>query len=266
LVSHYIRPAQPLPMKTLLPLFIAEFIGTALLLIGGLSIVILNWGDGSDIAQWIPSVEARRAVTGFLFGTMACLVALSPVGRISGAHINPAVSVAFWLRGKMKTHAMIGYILAQMAGAAIGCLPLLLWGDLGKSVRYGVTLPGSAGPTAAFAGEFIATVMLIVVLFIFVGNKDLRKYTPFTLPFLYGFMVWAESAYSGCSTNPARSFGPAFISKFFTHYWIYIVAPIAAAASVVGLFRLSQLHELLHIKSARTCYHEVKSHKSICTS
>jgi aquaporin Z len=253
-------------MKTLFPLFLAEFFGTALLLLCGLSIVILNWGDGSEIAQMIPSVETRRALTGFLFGTTGCLVALSPVGRISGAHINPAVSVAFWLRGKMKTHAVIGYIVAQMAGAVIGCLPLLLWGDLGKSVRYGVTLPGNAGPTAAFMGEFITTVVLIVVIFVFVGNKKLREFTPFTMPFLYGFMVWAETVYSGCSTNPARSFGPAILSRFFTDYWIYIVAPIAAAITVVVIFRLLRLHELLHIKAARTCYHDVKSHKSICTS
>jgi aquaporin Z len=60
-----------------------------------------------------------------MFGCVGCLVSLSPVGKISGSHINPAVSIAFWLRGKMKTNAMIGYIVGQMIGAAIGCFPLL---------------------------------------------------------------------------------------------------------------------------------------------
>jgi aquaporin Z len=250
-------------MKTLFPLFIAEMIGTALLLGVGLSVVILNWGDGSEIAQLIPSVGMRRLLTGFLFGATGCLITISPIGKISGAHINPAVSMAFWLRGKMRTHAMIGYILAQMAGAALGCIPLLMWGDLGRSIRYGITLPGSSGTLAAFTGELVTTAVLIIVVFVFVGSRKLREFTPYTMPFLYGFMVWAETIYSGCSTNPARSFGPAFISNFFNHYWIYVAAPLAAAAIVVFAFRLLRLHELLHIKAARLCYHDVKSHKSI---
>ena len=253
-------------MKSLFPLFLAEMIGTALLLGGGLSVVILNWGDGSEISRLIPSVEIRRMITGFLFGTVGCLVSLSPVGRISGAHINPAVSIAFWLRGKMKTHAMIGYILAQMAGAALGCIPLLFWGKQGQSIQYGITLPGVDGTGVAFIGEFITSMILIVVIFVFVGSKKLRDYTPYTMPFLYGFMVWAETVYSGCSTNPARSFGPAFISNFFTHYWIYLIAPMTAAACVVILFRLFRLHELLHIKAARTCYHDSATHVSIKTN
>jgi aquaporin Z len=71
-------------LKSLLPLFIAEMIGTALLLTVGLSIVIFNWGDGSPVAELIPSVEMRRLLTGFLFGTTGCLITLSRVGKVSG--------------------------------------------------------------------------------------------------------------------------------------------------------------------------------------
>src|SRR5215472_13465143 len=93
-------------------LFISEAIGTALLLFFGLSIVIFNWGEGSIVAKWMPSQLIRTILTGFMFGCVGCLVSLSAVGRISGAHINPAVSIAFWLRGKMKTNAMIGYVIS----------------------------------------------------------------------------------------------------------------------------------------------------------
>jgi aquaporin Z len=176
------------------------------------------------------------------------------------------MSVAFWLRGKMKTHALIGYVIAQMIGAAIGCLPLLLWGEQGQSIKYGITLPGEAGITAAFVGELLTTMALIITVFVFVGSKKLRRYTPYTMPFLYGFMVWAETAYSGCSTNPARSFGPALTSHLFDHYWIYVVAPFTAAGLVVGLFHLFRLHTLLHIKAARISYHESETHESIKTA
>src|SRR5215831_2770294 len=120
--------------KHIFPLFIAEFAGTAILLAAGLSIVIALWGDGSTLARYLPDLGLRRAVNGFLFGCVGCLVALSPVGKISGAHINPAVSLGFWLRRKMKTNAMIGYIISQCAGAILGCLPLLLWKHQGQSI------------------------------------------------------------------------------------------------------------------------------------
>ena len=251
--------------KSLFRLCAAEFVGTALLLGVGLSFVILDWGKGSVVAQWMPLAGARRLLTGFLFGSTGCLITLSPVGKISGAHINPAMSLAFWLRGKMKTRALMGYVVSQMLGAMAGCLPLLLWGKHGSSVQYGITLPGKAGITAAFTGELITTAALIVVVFVFVGNKKLRNYTAYTIPFLYCFMVWAEAPYSGCSTNPARSFGPALISGNFTNYFIYVLAPLLAAFVVTVVFRLLRLHELLYIDSARLSFHNEPTDENIKT-
>lgn len=252
-------------MKSIWPLFISEFIGTALLVSVGLSIVIFNWGDGSVITKLIPSVPVRRLFTGFLFGTTGCLITLSKVGKISGAHINPAMTFAFWLRGKMKTHAMVGYIISQMLGAVVGSLPLLLWGKQGSSVGYGITLPGNAGVKAAFFGEMITTIGLVTVVFIFIGRKALRNYTPYTMPFLYSIMVWAETAYSGTSTNPARSFGPAFISNYYNYYWIFVTAPLLGAAIVVFIFKAFRL-EMLHINMAKLSYYESKTHESIMSN
>src|SRR4030095_4549613 len=184
-------------------LFISEAIGTALLLFGGLSSVIFNWGEGSVVAKLIPSVLARTILTGFMFGCVGCLVSLSPVGKISGSHINPAVSLAFWLRGKMKTNAMIGYIVAQMIGAVICCLPLLLiWDQQGMSIQYGITLPGKAGVGVAFLSEVLATAALIFYLYIFIGRKNLRNYTPYGIPILYSILNIPFAARSGARTNP----------------------------------------------------------------
>ena len=234
----------------------AEFVGTALLLFVGLSIVIVDWGTGSPMASLIPAASVRRAVTGFLFGTTGCLVTLSPVGRISGAHLNPAVSVAFWLRGTMKTPLMIGYVGSQMAGAVVGCLPLLLWGKQGASIHYGNTAPGQAGLLAAFVGETLTTMGLITTIFVFVGSQKLRNYTPYAMPFLYGLMVWLEAPYSGCSTNPARSFGPAVVSRVFESYWIYVAAPLTGVVLVTSIFWLLRLHHYYRLESARISYHQ----------
>ncbi len=252
--------------KSLLPLFFSEMAGTALLLAAGLSVVIFCWGSGSPVEHWIAGEPLRRAVTGFLFGCVGCLVTLSPVGKISGAHINPAVTLAFWANRKMKTHAMVGYILSQMTGAILGCLPLLLWGSQGKSVKFGITLPATGQVAGAFFGEVITTACLVGVIFWFVRSKTLRNFTPFTMPVLYGFMVWAEGALSGCSTNPARSFGPAVVSADFRYYWIYFAAPLLAAIGLVAIYRALHLHHPARMEAARVSYHESKTHKSIQSS
>jgi len=213
----------------------------------------------------IPSESVRRLVTGFLFGTVGCLVTLSPVGRISGAHINPAVSLAFWLRGKMKTATMIGYIFSQMAGAAIGCLLLLVWGNQGSSVQFGITVPGNGGLWMAFVGEIIATAALIFYLYIFIGIKKLRNFTPYGIPFLYGLLVWAEAPYSGCSTNPARSFGPALVSLYFKSYWLYWVAPVIGVLFVTLFFRTLRLNRIYRLEAARVSHHNKSTPESLKT-
>lgn len=249
--------------KSLFPLFLSEFTGTALLILIGLSIVIFNWGEGSVVTHLIPSGALRRAVTGFLFGCTGCIITLSKVGKVSGAHINPAVSIAFWLRGKMKAKAMIGYIISQMLGAVAGGLPLLLWQKQGSSIHYGITVPGNTNIAAAFVGEMVTTACLIIIIFVFTGNKNLRGYTPYTMPLLYCLMVCVEAPFSGCSTNPARSFGPAVISGVYTCYWLYWLAPLAGTVVVVYCFKFTRLHRYFKIEAARVSYHNKATHESL---
>ncbi len=108
--------------------FVSEFFGTALLLMVGLSIVIFMFGSGSPMADLIPGVKLRQIITGFLFGSIGASIALSRIGKVSGAHINPAVTMVFWLFRKIEGRLAITYVLAQFTGAIVGCLPLLLWG------------------------------------------------------------------------------------------------------------------------------------------
>jgi aquaporin Z len=246
-------------------LFASEAIGMALLLFFGISIVIFNWGEGSVVAKWIPSPTIRTILTGFLFGSVGCLIALSPVGKVSGAHINPAVSLAFWLRGKMNTVTMIGYIISQMVGAILGCLPLLLWGQQGRSIQYGITQPGEAGVGFAFVCEVFATACLILYLYIFIGTKYLRNYTPYGIPLLYSFLNPFVAAYSGDSTNPARSFGPAVITGNFNYYWLYWAAPVTGVLLITAYFRWLRLVRHYRIESARISYFESKTPESLKT-
>jgi aquaporin Z len=232
-------------MRKLIWALVAEFIGTALLIAVGLSVVIAMFGASSPLTELIPDPGLRRLITGFAFGTTGALIAVSPVGKVSGAHINPAVTLGFWMLRKIDGRHAISYMIAQCAGAIFGAAPLLLWGTMGSSVAYGATVPGvQFGSELALIGEIVTTLALIVGLLVFIGHKKLTIFTPLLFPFLYAVMVYLEAPISGTSTNPARSLGPAVIANVWHGWWIYFVGPAVGAALGVALQKFSILNRL----------------------
>jgi aquaporin Z len=240
--------------------YLSELVGTALLVGVGLSLVILNFGTGSPMVTLLPDAGLRRLITGFLFGTTGALIALSPVGKESGAHINPVVTAAFWLMGKLRIRHAAGYVLAQLGGAVLGALPLLAWGATGRSVDFGATTPGSVyGAGLAVLGEGVTTFALIIGLFLFVRHPRLRPFTPMLFPFLYAVMVFLEAPISGTSTNPARSLGPAVVSGDWHDWWVYWIGPALGMLLAVGLYKRSWLNEL-EIEVAKLYHFEHDPH------
>jgi aquaporin Z len=240
--------------------YLSEFAGTALLVGVGLSVVILDFGTGSPVVEWLPSAGLRRAITGFLFGSTGALIALSPVGKESGAHINPVVSLGFWMMGKLQIGHALGYVVAQLLGAVVGALPLLAWGATGRSVHFGATLPGSGfGPAWALLGEAAASFALIAALFFFLRHRRIRAFTPALFPLLYAFMVFVEAPVSGTSTNPARSLGPAAISGDWRDWWVYWLGPLAGTLAGVALYRFTWLRHI-EIEVAKLYHFEHDPH------
>lgn len=237
-------------------LYVSELLGTALLLTGGLSVVIFMFGAGSPMERILPSVVVRQAITGFLFGCTGASIALSSIGKESGAHINPAVTLGFWLFRKLDARTAMGYVCAQLVGAVLGSLPLLAWGSMGRSVGFGATVPGAGYTTrAVLLGEAVTTFALIAGLCVFIGFRHLRRFTPAMMPFLYGLMVPLESSVSGTSTNPARTFGPALLSGRWEGWWIYWLGPLIGTLLAVvvcsSLARRIEVAKLYHFESDR---------------
>jgi len=250
-------------------LLVFEMIGTGLLLVGGLSLVILMFGAGSPMEQLIPSIVIRRIITSFLFGCVGASVALSIVGKISGAHINPAVTFGFWMMRKMDAKTAACYVLAQLAGAFLGCLPLLLWGAIGRSIDFGATIPGKGySAEAVVMGEAATTFGLVATLFIFIAFRRLRPFTPFVVPFLYAFMVPLEADISGTSTNPARTFGPSIISGRWDGWWIYWLGPVIGTVVAIvvcsrftGRIEVAKLYHFDHEPDRRRLFHRMAGSK-----
>ncbi|MGE5296543.1 MAG: aquaporin, partial [Solirubrobacterales bacterium] len=168
------------------PQFFSELVGTALLVGIGLSLVTLMFGSGSPLPRVLPSEGLRRLIAGILFGTTGALIALSPVGKVSGAHINPVVTLGFHLMGKLDHGVSVVYVVGQLTGACFGALPLLAWGLMGRSVAFGATLPGQGyAIETVLLGEAVTTFIMVSLLAIFLGFRRIRPFTPAMFPFLY---------------------------------------------------------------------------------
>jgi aquaporin Z len=157
------------------------------------------------------------------------------MGAVSGAHLNPAVTLSFSLRGDFPWRRVPGYIVVQLLGAAGACLVLrLLFGNIGQ---LGLTQPGPGfTDLQAMAVELLLTVGLVSVI---LGTaSSAQNVGALSAIAVGGYIVLAglwSSPVSGASMNPARSFGPALVTGDFSAYWVYLAGPIAGGAIAVGI-------------------------------
>ena len=193
----------------------------------------------SPVNRAIPSHFLRSLLGGLSMGATAIAIIYSPWGKQSGAHINPSVTLTFFRLGKIGFWDALFYATSQFAGAALGVLlaaRLLMREVSHPAVRYVVTTPGPRGPWVAFAAEYImATGMMSTVLY-FSNHHRLARYTGVFAGLLVATYITIEAPLSGMSMNPARSFGSAFPSGIWAHFWIYLTAPL------LGMLTASELY------------------------
>jgi aquaporin Z len=201
----------------------AELFGTFLLVLAGA-------GAGVASALSHGSVSLAMAVTAPGLTVMAVILFM---GAVSGAHLNPAVTLAFGLRGDFPWRRFPGYVLAQLAGAVLACL--FLWGAYGKVGSLGATVPG-AGLTdwQATATEGVLTLGLVSTI---LGTaSEAQNVGALSAVAVGGYIVlagfWAGPL-TGASMNPARSLGPDLALGRFDHLWPYLVGPLLGAAVAV---------------------------------
>lgn len=221
----------------------AEALGTAILLFVVVSVVSLVFGAGAPVARAVPTIGPRLLLAGLLIAGSGSLVAVSLLGRRSGGHINPAVTLGFWLTGHVHRHDLAGYVAAQVLGAVVGAAAgALVWGSRASSVRYAATLPGHGLNDLAAAGiELLMTAALLLVIFTFTARARLMRWTPVATWLLVTCLVWQVAPYSGTSLNPARSLAPALLAHQSRSLWVYLLAPLIGAALAAALVRLRLL-------------------------
>lgn len=196
--------------------YLAELIGTFALVFCGTGAIVINDVTSGGVSH------VGIAIT---FGLIVAVM-IYAFGSISGAHINPAVSIAFSLTDRFENKRLLGYIIAQLLGAflASGILQILFK----EHEHLGATIPFGDWQQS-FILEIILTYFLMLVILFVSQNKSVQQFTGMAV----GATVLLEAMFAGpitgASMNPARSIAPAIVSGNITELWIYIVAPIVGA-------------------------------------
>jgi aquaporin Z len=184
----------------------------------------------------------RRVIMGVLMGLVIVGIIYSPWGKRSGAHINPAVTLAFWQLGKIRTPDALWYVLLQVLGgptAALLMKHVVLTAWYGHpAVNYVLTEPppGPNGWWLAWGAEFIITLVLVAVTLLMLHSERWKKLTGWVTGLLLTLYIVYETPYSGMSLNPARSLASAVAAGRFHGLWIYFTAPVAGAWLATVLF------------------------------
>lgn len=200
-------------------------------LLGTFFLVLVAAGGGM-MGQAFPGTISRTAAV-VAPGLMVMAIILF-MGKVSGAHLNPAVSIAFSLRGDFPWRRVPGYIVAQLIGAAVAALFLHV--VIHVSASYGSNYPASGyGAFDAFLMEAVLTFGLVsVILGTASGAQNVGIFGAIGVGGYIALAGLWGSPISGASMNPARTFGPNFVATDFTSYWVYVAGPLVGAVLAVG--------------------------------
>lgn len=185
------------------------------------------------------NVWLRDILMGIAMGATAVAIIRSPWGRRSGAHFNPAVTLAFLRLGKIAPIDAVGYIISQFVGGVLGVLAArAIFGDLlaDSAVNFVATLPGRYGVGAAFAAEVIISFTMMSMILFTSNSPRLSHLTSFFAGLLVAIFITFESPISGMSMNPARSLASAAFSADWQAIWLYFLAPTAAMLLAAEVF------------------------------
>ena len=204
----------------------SELLGTFFLVLVAVGGGIVNARFGGDA---VPS--GARVVAPALMVAAVILF----MGTVSGAHLNPAVSLAFALRGDFPWKRVPAYIVAQLLGAILATL--LLWSLIGKQGSAGLTVPGAGiSTTTAMLWELVLTTGLVsVILGTASGAQQIGPLAAIGVGSYIALAGLWGAPVSGASMNPARSLGPALVLSDWTAWWAYLAGPAAGAAIAVGI-------------------------------
>jgi len=202
----------------------SELLGTFLLVLAGAGAGVVGAASHGEISR-----AAAVAAPG-----LTVLAIILFMGAVSGAHLNPVVTIAFGLRSDFPWRRAFGYVVAQLLGATLAVL--FLWAIFGKIGSLGATEPGAG--IHAWQAMLIELALTAGLVSTILGTASgAQSVGPLAAVAVGGYIVLAglwSSPVSGASMNPARSFGPDLVLGDFSNFWVYVVGPLLGALIAVG--------------------------------
>lgn len=208
--------------------YIAELIGTFSLVFFGCGAVVVNDLFGQVIGHIGISVA---------FGFIV-MILIYAIGNVSGAHMNPAVTIGFYAAGKFSSNTILPYIFSQCVGAILAATAL--WIVFPDHTTYGITLPAIAVWRAFLFEVFLSFFLMLVILNVSTGHKEKGMMAGVAVGGTVLIEALVGGPVTGASMNPARSLGPALVSGQLESLWLYLTAPILGAILATPLCRILQ--------------------------
>src|SRR5262245_33134102 len=222
--------------------YVTEALCLALFMLSAATFASLLRHPASPLAPTVGALmpdAVQRVPMGIAMGLTAAALIYSPLGRRSGAHMNPAVTLTFLRLGRIDAHDAAGYVAAQFLGGAIG-ITTATWALRGlpshPSINYVATVPGAAGAAAAFAAEAAISFGMMLTVLGTSNARCLARFTGWFAAALIAIYITVEDPLSGMSMNPARTLGPALLAHTGRSLWIYFTAPLLGMLLAAELY------------------------------
>ena len=193
-------------------------------------------GCGAIVANQRYGAALGAVGIGLVFG-LIIMVMVYATGHLSGAHINPAVTVAFTVTRHFPAREAIVYVAAQLAGASAAALALLaVWTD--KPAHLGATVPTVGVGSAVLYEALLTAFLMFVIMAVATDTRAVGAAAAIAIGGTIGLDALFGGPVTGASMNPARSFGPALVSGEWRDFWVYVVGPVAGAAAGAVAYQL----------------------------
>jgi aquaporin Z len=211
------------------PLYMFEASELALFMLSACAFTVFLFDPSYPALHLLPRAVVRRILMGIAMGITAILIIHSSMGKRSGAHFNPAITLTYFRLRKMSTPDALFYVLFQFVGGVLGVAIAALCFDstlANPTVDYAVTVPGKYGVSAAFFAELFMSALLMTVVLWMTNRPSLATYTSYFVGVLIALYILFFAPVSGFSINPARTTGSAVFAGVWTAGWLYFAAPL----------------------------------------
>ncbi len=227
--------------------WLSELVGTFIQLYAVFLVIAALASPLSPLHESVP-YPLRLVLIGLAVGLFGAAVAMFAIGRRSGAHLNPAVTIGFWAHGQTHWHDLLGYVAAQFVGGVLAAVAFAVsTGPVAASIRYARSEP-LVDDWVAAGVELLLTCVLVLTIFFMLSSRRTCRWTPAAATLALAVIIPLGASLTGPSLNPARSVGPGLVVGSDASLWPYLAGPVLGALLAAAIFHVFARRKLITAK------------------